>query len=99
MQKAYEFCASSLSSGLDLAILIPVACHFRIDLGIFVFIAARNFLPRPFDFCASSSPFFCISLVILDFSNFWPIARLFRFDLAIFAPIAYHFILRPIDCL
>ena len=62
MQRAYEFCASSLSSGLDLAILIPVACHFRIDLGIFVFIAARNFCLDLAIFVPVARHFFALAL-------------------------------------
>ena len=42
---------------------------------------------------------FRFDLMVLDLSIFLPVVRIFRFDVAIFALLAYHFMLRPIDFL
>ena len=82
----------------DLQIFEPVACHFRLDHAIFAVVAARIFWLYLTIFVPVVRHF-RLDLVIIHFSIFWTVVRLFRFDLSIFAPRAYHFMLRPIDFL
>ena len=71
-----------------------MACHFDLDLANFALVAACNFWLHLAIFVPVVRHF---RFDLLHLPIFWPVARFFRFDLAIFAAVAYHFILRPND--